>query len=289
MKRRFLSILLAAVLCLPLSACGEKQKPVDVSPVSVAPAENTAQAQGKEPERTFPFKDDEGRTRYRLVVNGNEVKTENLPFTYPNDTKCGYYPLEDVLSALGVESLCSSDESVLTTKLNDKVLKVTAGVATMTYGAKTVKGLGTEAPVCIGDCLYVPSFLFMSIFDKGIVNFSGDRSAATLDTNTTINLASSGTAGLKIPSAGVGTAGNVSSNGSGGSGGQSGSKKCSMCNGSGRSICTYCSGTGSKIEYQQTYDPISKQYKQTQRTARCPQCSGSGKVTCSVCGGMGQH
>lgn len=292
MKRRFLALLLAAVLCIPLSACGGSQKPVDASPGSATPAEDTAQAQenGLASAQTFPYEDDEGRTRYRLVINGSEVSTENSPFTYPDDSKGGYYPLEDVLSAIGVESLCSEDESALTTRINGKVLSVTAGVAEMTYGQKTVKGFGTEAPVCIGDCLYVPSFLFMSIFDDGIVNFSGDRSAATLDTNTVINLAASGTAGLSVPSAGVGTSGNVSvGNGTSGSVGAAGSAKCGTCNGSGRSICTYCSGTGSKIEYQQAYDPISKQYKQAQKKVFCPRCGGSGKVACPTCGGSGQR
>lgn len=289
MKERIFLLLLAGMLCIALSSCGQNQSPVASSP-ETATSEETAQKNGLKPEQTFPYKDDEGKTRYRLVINGQEVQTENLPFTYPDAPKGGYYPLEDVLADLGVECLCSGDKSALTTKINGKVLKVAAGVVEMTYGPKTVKGLGTEAPVCLNECLYVPGFLFMSIFDNGIVGFSGDRSAATLDTNIDINLADSGTAGLSVPHMGGGTAGDVSGgNGAGGSGGKVGRADCGTCSGSGRSICTYCGGSGSKIEFQQAYDPVSKQYKQTQKTVRCPRCGGSGKVSCPTCGGSGKR
>ncbi|MDJ0304879.1 MULTISPECIES: hypothetical protein [Dehalobacter] len=286
MKRRFLALILAAMLCVTLSACNQNQNPVESSPEQTTTGENAALE--NEQEQTFPFEDDESRTRYRLVINGNEVSTDNLPFTYPDSPKCGYYPLEDVLAHIEIACFCSEDKSALTTKINGSVLKVTAGVAEMTYGRKSIKAVGTETAVCIDGCLYVPSFLFLSIFDNGIVDFSSDRSAATLDTNTTIDLAASGTAGLSVPSAG--TSGVVSAgNGQGSSGGSTGSSNCGTCNGSGRSICTYCSGTGSKIEYQQAYDPVSKQYKQTQRTVFCSRCGGSGQVICPSCGGSGKR
>jgi len=286
MKRRFLALILAAMLCVTLSACSQNQNPVESSPEQTTTGENAALE--NEQEQKFPFEDDEGRTRYRLVINGNEVSTENLPFTYPDSPKCGYYPLEDVLAHIEIACLCSEDKSALTTKINGSLLKVTAGVAEMTYGRKSIKAVGTETPVCIDGCLYVPSFLFLSIFDNGIVDFSSDRSAATIDTNTTIDLASSGTAGLSVPCAGA--SGVVSAgNGQASSGSSTGSSNCGTCNGSGRSICTYCSGTGSKIEYQQAYDPVSKQYKQTQRTVFCSRCGGSGQVTCPSCGGSGKR
>lgn len=282
MKHKFWALFLIVLLCITLSACSENHKPADTASKPAAVAENKA------PQQSYPFEDDEGRMRYKLEINGSEVQTENLPFTYPDEPSGGYYPLEDVLSHLGVACLCSEDESMLTTKINGKVLKVTAGVAEMTYGSKMVKGFGTEAPVCIGNCLYVPSFLFMNIFDSAVVDFSSDRSTVTLETNATINLASSGTAGLSVPRAG--TSGHVAAGGgsAGGSSGSAGQSICPVCNGTGKSVCTYCGGTGTKIEYQQTYDPVSKSYKQTQKRVMCPRCGGSGQVTCPSCGGTGK-
>jgi hypothetical protein len=276
-KYRFWALLLLVLLCIPLSACSENQKSADTA------SEPAAGAESKAPEQSFPFKDDEGRMRYKLEINGTEVQTENLPFTYPNEPKGGYYPLEHVLSHLGVACLCSEDESTLTTKINGKVLTVSAGVAEMIYGKTKVKS-DTAAPVNIDGCLYVPSFLFMILFDDGVVDFSSDRSTATLETNATIDLASSGTVGLSIPS--VGTLGNVAAGS--GSAGKAERSICPVCNAKGKSVCTYCGGTGSKIEYQQTYDPVSKTYKQTQKRVFCPRCGGSGQVTCPGCGGSGK-
>lgn len=193
----------------------------------------------------------------------------------------------DVLSYFGVECLASGDGRVVTTKINGKVLEVKAGVAKMTYGTQNVKA-ASDVPVYLDGYLYVPSFLFMLIFDDGIVDFKGDRSAATLDTSAAINLAASGTAGLSVPNtvtSGNGSDGNIPF----GTGGQSGAAICGTCNGSGQSVCTYCGGTGTKIEYQQVYDPISKQYKMTQKSVFCPRCGGKGYVTCPSCGGTGKR
>ena len=301
MKRQIFALLLLSVICITLCSCGQSQSPaVPSSEPTVSAlaqsepsitAENTLQekeaeppesdaSEPAEPEQAFPFVDDEGRTRYRLVINGDEVKTENLPFTYPDKPKGGYYPLKDVLSYFGVECLCSKDDAALTTKINDRTLKVTAGVKKMTYGPKIMEPV-TAIPVLIDGCLYVPSVLFMSIFDDGIVGFSADRSAATLDTDTTINLAASGTAGLSIPGSGSSTGGM--------SGGSPGSSSCDACGGTGRNICTSCAGTGRKTEYQQAYDPISKQMKVTQKTVFCSNCGGRGSVTCPACGGAGHR
>ncbi len=285
MKNKFFALLLVMLFCMTLCSCSQKQSTVTETE-SKNPLENIAEGGEPEPKQTFPFEDDEGRMRYRLVINGREVETKNLPFTYPDAPKGGYYPLKDVLAYFGVECLCSKDESVLTTKINGSILKVTAGKPEMTYGRKSIKLVSAlDAPVCIDGCLYVPSVLFMSVFDDGIVDFSGDRSAATLETNVVIDLAASGTAGLSVPSGG---AASEVSGGKGSSGSTSGAN-CGTCNGAGRSICTYCSGTGSKIEYQQIYDPVSKQYKQTQKTVFCPRCGGSGRVTCPMCGGSGKR
>lgn len=285
-KSKLFALLLTMIFWITLlCSCGGNQSSVAVTEPTT-PIETTAQQGESEPKQTFPFEDDEGRIRYRLVINGSEVETENLPFTYPDAPKGGYYPLEDVLSYLGVECLCSEDKNTLTTKINGSLLKVTAGIPDMTCGKKKIRLVSAaEGPVYIDECLYVPSALFMCMFDDAIVDFSGDHSAATLETRTVINLADSGTAGLSIPSSGV--SGNVS--GGNTSSGSTGNLSCGTCNGAGRSICTYCAGTGSKIEYQQKYDPISRQYKQTQRTVFCPRCGGSGRVTCPSCGGSGKR
>jgi len=274
---KFYALLLAAVLCFSLSSCSGGQQSAEPSPKETEPSR---------PTQTFPFQDDEGRLRYRLVINGEEVKTKNYPFTYPDSPKCGYYPLEDVLAYLKVECPCSEDEAVLTTKVNGNVVKVTDNVEKMQYGKSTIAAsTGGVSPVVVDGVLYVPSILFMLLTDKSIVNFTSDRSAATLDTDIVIDPSTSGTAGLRAPySAGGGTPAN------GGSQGGTGARQsCGTCGGSGRSICTYCSGTGSKIEYQQTYDPISHQYKQTQKKVFCSRCSGRGSITCPSCGGTGKR
>lgn len=281
MKHRVWMLLLIVLLCIPFSACSGNQKAADT-------ASEPAAVDNKAPEQSYPYEDNEGRTRYKLQINGVEMQTENLPFTYPDEPKGGYYPLEDVLAHFGIACLCSEDESTLTTRVNGKVLTVSAGAAEMTYGKTKVKS-DTAVPVDIDGCLYVPSFLFMTLFDDGVVDFSSDRSTATLETNATIDLASSGTAGLSVPSAG--TSGHVAAGGGSagsGSAGSAGQSICPVCNGTGKSVCTYCGGTGSKIEYQQTYDPVSKSYKQTQRRVACPRCGGSGQVTCPGCGGTGK-
>lgn len=244
------------------------------------------QERTQERTQAFPFKDKDGNTRYRLVINGDEVETQNWPFTYPDEPKGGFYPLKDVLSYFGVECLCGPNESSLTARINGKVLKVAANNPEMVCGGKSVNAASKSGiPVCIDNCLYVPSFLCMIIFDDGIVDFSADRSTATLNTKTVINLADSGTAGLSIPNsqgANSGPGGNTS-------GSSDGQSVCGTCNGSGQSICTYCGGTGSKIEYQQTYDPITHQYKQTQKQVFCPRCGGRGFTRCPMCGGSGKR
>jgi len=277
-RRRIIGAVLVLLISIISCSCGAKQGSVTKLPESAAVSGEAAQA--------YPFKDDAGRMRYRLVINGHDVDTKNLPFTYPDAPKGGYYPLVDVLAHLGVDCLSSEDGNAVTTKINGKVLQVTSGAAKMTYGSKSVES-PTDTPVFIDSCIYVPSFLFMVIFDDGIVNFNGDRSAATLDTSTAIKLADSGTEGLSIPNTGAAASGSSGSGSSGG--GRSDAAICGTCNGSGHSICTYCGGTGTKVEYQQAYDPISKQYKQTQKTVFCPRCGGRGQVVCPSCGGTGKR
>lgn len=277
-KQLGLLLLLLFLVCMLLSACSDNQGSNDNILESAAGDNNNVI------EQSFPFKDEEGRMRYKLEINGSEVQTKNLPFTYPNEPKGGYYPVVDVLSHMGVDCLYSEDETTLITRINGDVLTVSAATAEIIYGKNKFQS-DTATPVIIDGCLYVPSFLFMVLFDDGVVDFSGDRSTATLETNATIDLASTGTAGLSIPSTGaLGIVGAGS-----GAAGLSEQLNCSVCRGTGRSICTYCSGTGSKIEYQQAYDPVSKTYKQTQKRVFCPVCGASGTVTCPSCGGSGRR
>lgn len=294
MKKRVCILCLLLIICFTFCSCTKDQSPPanSTDAITFTQSETTLTAASEsfgeksnlqlgKPEQTFPFKDEEDRLRYRLIINGKEIETEHYPFTYPNEPKGGYYPVKDVLAHFGVECLSGQDETILTTKINDKVLTVTAGVKKMTYGSKAIEPI-TAVPVVIDSCLYAPSVVFMMTFEDGVVGFSADGKAVTLYTNTVIDLAASGIKGLNVP----GSAGNGTVVG-GGKDNISGAQKCGTCGGTGRSICTYCSGTGSKIEYQQTFDPTSHQYKTVQKNVFCPRCGGSGRVVCPSCGGTG--
>lgn len=214
MKRKGMLYFLV-VLCVTLCACGQTSSgseptpvgghPKDIieneptAPVAETPALSDIPSQTGEPEAgiTFPFEDGEGRTRYRLVINGTEVETENYPFTLPNEPKGGYYPMEDVLNFLGVACLTNDEHSAIVTAINSNLIRVFADSPTLTYGTKTISAVDANTvPVVIDGALYVPSFLLMQLSDNSIVDFSADRSAATLDTDIVVDVSTSGLVGV---------------------------------------------------------------------------------------------
>ena len=204
-----------AVFCVTLCACGQTGNgPEQSSSPSQAanitnseseategkqPLQSDTPAQTEEPEAgiSFPFEDGEGRTRYRLVINGTEVETENYPFTLPDEPNGGYYPMEDVLNYLGVACLANDEHSALVTAINNNLIRVFADSPTLTYGTKTISAVDADTmPVVIDGALYVPSFLLMQLSDNSIVDFSADRSAATLDTDIVVDVSTSGLVGV---------------------------------------------------------------------------------------------
>jgi hypothetical protein len=143
----------------------------------------------------YPCEDEQGRTRYQLVINGETLETKNLPFSLSGE-KGAYFPLEDVLSGFGVPCIINENSHAATGRVNGKVFSVQARVSEMTVGKSVLNAEVT--PHYIDGCLYVPSFLFMELLDAA-VDFTADRSGATLDTDIVIRDADSTTEGLSIP------------------------------------------------------------------------------------------
>ncbi|MPM12941.1 hypothetical protein SDC9_59296 [bioreactor metagenome] len=101
-----------------------------------------------------------------------------------------------MLNFFGVSCLTNDDKSVCATVINGDVIKVFADAIDMTYGKKTISSFGTDSPVVIDGALYVPSSLLMQFSDNSIVDFSTDRSAATLDTDIVVDVSASGLVGV---------------------------------------------------------------------------------------------
>lgn len=98
--------------------------------------DNSGAVNDNEPstEISYPYNDDEGRIRYKMVVNGEEIEIENLPFKLTEDEKGAYFPIKDILNYLGVDVLESDDKTILATKVNNNVLRVNADQGKMVYG-----------------------------------------------------------------------------------------------------------------------------------------------------------
>jgi len=114
--------------------------------------------------------------RYQLIINGNVVKTEHLPFSISGE-KGAYFPLVDVLAYFDIHIYNSR---AATGRVNDLVFKVQASVPKMTIGQTILES--SASPQYVDGCLYVPSFLFMELLDT-TVNFSSDHSGGTLFTD----------------------------------------------------------------------------------------------------------
>ncbi|MEA4896088.1 MAG: hypothetical protein VB064_12640 [Oscillospiraceae bacterium] len=269
------------VFCVILCACrrtggGSDPASDEVLPTeiieneSAAPAEETPTRSDiltideSEAGVSFPFEDSEGRTRYRLVINETEVETQNHPFTLPEEPNGGYYPIEDVLNFLGVACLTNDDHSALVTVVNGSIIRAFANSPTLTYGSKTISAVDADTvSVVIDGALYVPSFLLMQLSDNSIVDFSADRSAATLDTDIVVDVPTSGLVGVNesmlkqdTPS----SSGQVAVDGA--------------------HRCTQCGGAGGYNEQYFDQVMVNGRWQQIpkSRWRSCPVCGGSGTV-----------
>lgn len=277
--KRMGMLCLFVVFCVALCACGrtggsseptsDEGHPAGViengPAVSVeeTPAQPDILSQTDEPAAgiTFPFEDSEGRIRYRLVINGTEVETENYPFTLPEEPGGGYYPMEDVLNFLGVACLTNDDHSALATVINSDLIRVFADSPALTYGTKTISAVDADTvPVVIDGALYVPSFLLMQLSDNSIVDFSADRSAATLDTDIIVDVSTSGLVGVDESMLEQGGSGQVATDGP---------HRCPECGGAGGHNQT----VQDKYWNQGQWIPTLKS-----SWVVCPNCGGSGTV-----------
>ncbi|MEA4814039.1 MAG: hypothetical protein VB112_03900 [Oscillospiraceae bacterium] len=270
-----------AFFCVTLCACrqtGGSSEPtpderhatdiIGNEPASVeeTPAQSDVLLQTNEPEAgiTFPFEDGEGRTRYRLVINGTEVETENYPFTFPEEPNGGYYPMEDVLNFLGVACLTNEEHSALATVINSDLIRVFANSPTLTYGTKTISAVDADTvPIVVDGTLYVPSFFLMQLSDNSIVDFSTDRSAATLDTDIVVNADISGLVGVDSSMLEQDTS--------------SGSGKVAT---DGAHRCLECGGAGGYNEQYFDQVMVNGRWQQIpkSRWRSCPVCGGSGTM-----------
>ena len=199
--KKILPLILTAILILDISGCGRAEtvtEPITVTNPSAAPPVKTVVVTTPQPAPTpdpFPYVDEAGRTRYRLMINGELVETEHLPFSLPGE-KGAYYPLADVLDYFGVPCLMDENTHYATGRVNGSVFTAQGRLSHMTVGETSLDAEVT--PHYIDGCLYVPSFLFMELMGA-IVDFTPDRSAVTLDADLSIDTAASTADGLAIP------------------------------------------------------------------------------------------
>lgn len=294
MKRTIITAM-ALLLCLTLYACSGDQSAgapsdeppsaplqTDTAPPSIEPSSDTAgvtisePAEPEEIEVEYPFEDNDGRIHHQIYINGEMAETDHDAFTYPDEPKGAYYPIVEILEHLGVECLFDKHLEALTTQVNGQVITCKSDNSDIVVGKTT---LGGTAPEYIDGCFYVPSYTFMHLLDA-VVDFTADRSSVTITTDTAINAANSGTAGLSLSAEAVPGLGEAL---------YTGSQACPSCGGTGRSICTSCSGTGGTTQYNQVRDPISGSYTMQSNRVFCSRCGGSGRSTCPTCGGSGSR
>ena len=291
--RKTLEIATALLLCVTLCACsgsppqqapavaGTPPAQTDTAPASDEPAPE-ATSEDTTPEATemmtkevsYPFEDDEGRVHHQIYINGELTQTDHDAYTYPDEPKGAYYPIVEILEHLGVECLFDEYLKALTTRVNGQVITCKSDNSEIVVGKST---LGGAAPEYVDGCFYVPSYTFMQLLDA-IVDFTADRSGVTIKTDTVIDTADSGTAGLSISAEAVPGLGETH---------YTGAQACPSCGGTGRSICTSCSGTGGTTQYIQVRDPITGNYTVQNNRAVCSRCGGSGRTVCFTCGGTG--
>jgi hypothetical protein len=155
----------------------------------------TAEPRPTETAALYPYEDEDGRIRHQLMINGELVETEHLPFSLPGE-KGAYYPLEDVLGHFGIRCLVNETSRSATGRVNGVKFTVQARWPKITVGKSTIESI--VAPRYVDGCLYVPSFLFMELLDA-TVDFTADRAAATLVTDAAIDAKSATADGLTLP------------------------------------------------------------------------------------------
>ncbi len=196
------------ILALSMISCGAPDAE-DIPSAQIPSSQNADEMQAPEPTPTqtpmqtpeptptpqpYPYEDAQGRTRYQLIINGETVQTDNLPFSLDGE-KGAYYPLEDVLNCFGVTCLVNDNSRSATGRVNGQVFTAQARLVEMTVGESTLNGEVT--PHYVDGCLYVPSYLFMELLDA-TVDFTADRSGATLVTDIVIDSDGSTTEGLSL-------------------------------------------------------------------------------------------
>lgn len=274
MKKTISLILMAVFMAIAICGCSASEKsnfPANSDTETnqqqeqtgeKAQADDLLQTDSQTPQEvSFPYTDEEGRIRYKMVINGEEIETESFPFKLGKDEKGAYFPIKDIMKYFGIDVIESDDKTMLATKLNNKIIKVTADQAEMTFGNSTfVAYNGSVKPLLVDGVLYAPNFLFMQLSDNTIVDFSEDNTSATLTTDLIIDYDTSGTAGVTIVA-----------NSAGGSNSNSNeTKQCPKCNGAG-------GYNESTIGW--TTSPNGTQYATTVHTWKsCTTCGGSGYV-----------
>ncbi|HBE13299.1 MAG TPA: hypothetical protein DCY74_03910 [Clostridiales bacterium] len=169
----------------------------------------------------------------------------------------------------GVACLTNDEHSALATVINGNVMKVFAGVPDMTYGKKIMSAVDRVAiPVAIDGALYVPSFFLMQLTDNSMVDFSGDRTAATLDTDMVVDASTSGPAGINES-----VLIQESADGSGEINARA--NRCPVCHGVGGHHEQYSDKY--MVPGSHTWMPVNKS-----RWVRCGVCGGTGLVKYSV-------
>lgn len=281
--RKALIIFLLIILSISLCTCSNNTASVSSDKLSTSPAQGKSSPEGSKEsveqdtrEAVYPFTDEEGRTHYQIYINGEMIQTEHDAYTYPDEPDGAYYPIVEILKHFGIECLFDEHMEALTTRVNGQIITCKTDSSDIVIGKYT---LGGTSPEYIDGCFYVPSYTFMRLLDA-VVDFTSDRSGVTITTETTIDTAASGTAGLSISAETVPDLGKPL---------YSGAQACPTCGGSGRAICTSCSGTGSSTQYAQVRDPISGQYTIRSNRVFCSHCGGSGRAVCPTCGGTGKR
>lgn len=135
----------------------------------------------------------------------------------------------------------------------------------MTYGKKRISAVDTNTvPLVIDGALYVPSFFLMQLTDNSIVDFSGDRTAATLDTDIVVDVSTSGPAGIDESVLVQGSSGGSSEI-------KPGANRCSICHGVGGHNEQFSDKY--MIPGSGTWMPVNKN-----RWVSCGTCGGTGVV-----------
>lgn len=217
--------------------------------------DNPTNGQDNQTEISYPYRDNDGRIRYKLIINNKEIETKNYPFKLTEEEKGAYFPIKDILNYLGIDYLESEDNKVLVSKINNNKIRIDADERNMIYGKTELHAYDASIKVILVDnVLYVPSFYFMSLTNNTIVDFTKDNTSATLTTDLVVDSSTSGTSGVALVENTQGSTSN------------------------GYHICSKCGGAGG---YNEAY------YEQPLVNGRYVQIKKYRWVTCPVCGGTG--